>query len=74
MHVKTYDNSIYSKSIKNSKIIKLFKKRDSELLENYRPIAICCIFSKITEKLLKLIFRIMILSIDYNFDIVKNTP
>lgn len=43
----------YPTSFKISKIIPLLKKGDSKMVDNYRPIAIISIFSKVTEKILK---------------------
>ena len=45
-------NGIFPDNLKTGKITPIYKKGDSELLENYRPISILPIFGKIFEKVI----------------------
>ncbi|KAL1447498.1 hypothetical protein WDU94_003516 [Cyamophila willieti] len=47
------DNGIFPTCYKKSIVIPVFKKGNSRLLENYRPISVLCNFSKILEKCIK---------------------
>ena len=49
---QSIDQGIFSIELKNAKIIPLFKGGDTMLLNNYRPVSILSIFSKVLKKLM----------------------
>ena len=46
------DTGVYPSSWKLANVIPVHKKKDKQLVENYRPISLLPIFSKILEKLM----------------------
>ena len=48
---KSFSQGIVPKKLKLAKVIPVYKKNDSKCIENYRPIALLPIFSKILEKI-----------------------
>ena len=46
------DNSIFPDILKVGQVTPIFKKGDSQLLENYRPVSLLPIFGKLLEKIL----------------------
>ena len=49
---QSIDQGIFPIELKNAKIIPLFKGGDTMLLNNYRPVSILSIFSKVLKKLM----------------------
>ena len=50
---KTIQSGIFPQELKISKITPLFKSGDKKVMNNYRPISVLSVFSKILEKLIK---------------------
>ena len=48
----SFSQGVFPNNLKTCKFIPLFKKGDSSIMSNYRPVALCSIFSKIIEKLM----------------------
>ena len=74
---QSFQSGIFPDKVKIAKVISLFKKGNTELPSNYRPISILSIFSKIFEKLMYDGFidslKFTNLFILYNLDFKKTT-
>ena len=46
------EEAIFPEKLKIAKVIPVFKKSDKENIENYRPISILPIFSKVLERIM----------------------
>ena len=44
------EEAVFSEKLKLAKVIPVFKKGDKQNVENYRPIAILLVFSKVLER------------------------
>jgi hypothetical protein len=47
---KSFSEGIFPSLLKKSKVLPIFKKKDRQCMDNYRPIALLPVFSKIFEK------------------------
>ena len=48
----SFEEAVTPKKLKIAKVIPVFKKSDKENIENYRPISILPVFSKVLERIM----------------------
>ena len=52
MYLMSFEKGIFPDKLKTSKIIPIYKKGDTSLMTNYRPITLSSVFNKILERLM----------------------
>ena len=79
---QVFNTGIFPERLKLARVTPVFKKRDSKLINNYRPISLLPVISKVLTKLLlisyqnilKTISCFMIINMDFELASLPNTP